>query len=136
MARIETLTFRQFYDYDYDTDSTIDKIIQHLKKHKIKYQIVGITIIIFATGIFDTSVFATSTGGTGLDAGGRHIYRKLVGLGKWVIIIKGGFDSIQSAIKGDFGSAKSSFLQYLLIYIILLALPWSLNQIDEVFKNI
>lgn len=135
MARIESMTFDQFFAHDYSINTTVDKIVTHLKKHKIKYQIVGITLIIFTTGVFDTSVFA-STGGTGLDAGGRHIYRKLVGLGKWVIIIKGGFDSIQSAIKGDFGSAKSSFLQYLLIYIILLALPWSMNQIEEVFKNI
>ena len=135
MARIESMTFDQFFAHDYSIDTTIDKIVAHLKKHKIKYQIVGITLVIFATGIFDTSAFA-STGGTGLDIGGRRIYKKLVGLGKWVIIFKGAWETIQSSLKGDMDTAKKSFLQYLLIYIILLALPWSMDQIDTVFKGI
>lgn len=134
MSRVETLTFRQFFDCDYNTDVVLDKIIQHLKKHKIKYQIVGVTLIIFASGIFDTSVFAA--GGTGIDIGGRRIYKKLVSLGKWVIIFKGAWETIQSSLKGDMDTAKKSFLQYLLIYVILLALPWSMDQIDTVFKGI
>lgn len=133
MARVETISFSQFINKDYNTSKIKDAIISHLKRHKIAYRIIGATIIIFASGILDPTLYAA---GTGIDAGGIKIYHKLVNLGKWIIVIKGGWDTIQHTIKGDFDHAKKSFLQYLIVYVILLALPWSLNQIDSVFKDI
>ncbi|MWV44858.1 hypothetical protein GRF59_14650 [Paenibacillus sp. HJL G12] len=133
MARIESMSFSQFLNYSCEASKLKDVLISHLKRHKVVYRVVGVTIIIFASGIIDPTLYAS---GTGIDAGGLKIYHKLVNLGKWVIVIKGGWDTIQNTIKGDFDHAKKSFLQYLIIYIILLALPWSLDQIDSVFKSI
>lgn len=132
MARIEAMSLSQFMNRDYDR-KVLDDIISHLKRNKIAYRVVGLAIIISATGILDSSVLAS---GTGIDVGGAKIYSKLVSIGKWIIIFKGGWDTIMNTVKGDFETAKKSFLQYLLIYVVLLALPWSLDQVDSVFKGL
>lgn len=133
MSKVEAISFGQFFNDNYSSSNSIkETILAHLKKHKITYRIIGTTIIIFASGIIDPSVYAA----TGIDAGGNRIYSKLVNLGKWVIIFKGGFDTIQNTLKGDLDMAKKSFLQYLMVYIVLLALPWSMRQVDTVFTDL
>lgn len=128
--RTEVMTMDQFLNRGYvDTDKTMDRVIKHLQKHKIVYQVVGFTLIIMATS-------GTAFASTGIDVAGKSIYTKLVGIGKWVIIFKGGWDTIMNSVRGDFDSAKKSFLQYVFIYIVLLALPWSMDQIDSVFKGL
>lgn len=128
----QTMTIPQFLQGTYkDEDRLIDKITAHMKRHKIAYRIVGTTIFIMLTTA-DIAFAAT----TGIDAGGRRIYTKLLSLSKWVIIIKGGWDIINNTVKGDFEVAKKSFFSYLMVYIILLGLPWALDQVDTVFKDI
>lgn len=131
MTRTEIIPFNQFFNNSSE-DEIKNTLIKHLNKYKIVYRIIGTTIIIFSSGIIDPSAFAAPTG---IDVGGARIYEKLVGLGKWVIIFKGGFDTIQHTIKGDLDMAKKSFLQYLMVYVILLALPWSMKQVDSVFSD-
>ncbi|WP_211750079.1 hypothetical protein [Paenibacillus sp. Marseille-Q4541] len=131
MVKTETIPFNQFFNNNSE-DEIKNTLVEHLNKYKIVYRIIGTTIIIFASGIIDPSAFAAPNG---IDIGGARIYEKLVGLGKWVIIFKGGWDTIQNTIKGDFDMAKRAFLQYLMVYIILLALPWSLKQVDTVFSD-
>lgn len=127
------IPFGQFFSGNYSSHTSIkETLISHFEKHKIAYRIIGTTIIIFASGILDQNVLAA----TGIDAGGNRIYSKLVNLGKWVIIFKGGFDTIQNTLKGDMDMARKSFLQYLMIYVILLALPWSMRQVDTVFTDL
>ena len=70
---------------------------------------------------------------TGVDAGGRRIHAKIVGVGKWVIIIKGTIDCIQSVLNGDFQMAKKQFFGYLMCFAIMLALPWGMDEIEAVF---
>lgn len=70
-----------------------------------------------------------------IDAGGQKLYSKIVPIGKWVIVIKGCIDTIQAILSGDFGAAKKSFLGYLLCFAVILGLPWSLDQVNEIFKN-
>lgn len=71
---------------------------------------------------------------TGIDVGGRRIHTKIVGIGKWVIVIKGSIDCIQSVLNGDFQAAKKQFFGYLLCFAIMLALPWGLDEIEGLFK--
>lgn len=133
MAKVEAISFSQFFSENYNsTISFKETLVTHFEKHKIAYRIIGTTIIIFASGILDQNVLAA----TGIDAGGNRIYSKLVNIGKWVIIFKGGFDTIQNTLKGDMDMARKSFLQYLMIYVILLALPWSMRQVDTVFTDL
>lgn len=133
MAYSQTMTIKEFMrgTHHLQNDDMLSKLSAHFKKHKIAYRIVGTTIFIFVMSA--DIAFAASTG---IDAGGRKIYTKLLGLAKWVIIIKGGWDIINSTIKGDFDFAKKSFFSYLLVYVILLGLPWALNQVDSVFKDL
>jgi hypothetical protein len=130
---IQTMTIPQFLNGSYreETSQIVDRLINHLKRHKITYRIIGTSLFIFlvATDV----AFAASTG---IDVGGRRIYSKLLSVGRWTIILKGGFDIISNTVKGDFEYAKKSFLSYLLVYIILISLPWCLDQVDLVFKDI
>ena len=70
---------------------------------------------------------------TGIDVGGRRMHAKIVGVGKWVIVIKGSIDCIQSVLNGDIQSAKRQFFGYLLCFAIMLALPWGLDEIEGLF---
>lgn len=92
----------------------------------------GLTIVLLA-GLPDVSFAA---GGSGIDAGANKIYRKLLNVGKWVIIIKGGIETIKNVSEGDFGTAKKNFLGYMITYAILWALPWGMKQIDELFSEL
>ncbi|MBP1924568.1 hypothetical protein J2Z76_000421 [Sedimentibacter acidaminivorans] len=71
----------------------------------------------------------------GVDATGNKLYYKLVGIGKWVIIFKGAIDIIQSVISGDFQAAKKMFMGYLFAYAILFALPFCMNEVENIFKE-
>ncbi len=71
---------------------------------------------------------------TGIDAGGRRLHAKIVNIGKWVIVIKGSVDCIQSVLSGDLQRAKRQFFGYLLCFGIMLALPWGLDEVEALFK--
>lgn len=71
----------------------------------------------------------------GIEDGGRRIYSVVVNVGKWVIIVKGTIDCVQSVLQGDFQAAKRQFFGYLLCFGIMLALPWALNEIEAVFRQ-
>lgn len=94
-----------------------------------KASVLGITAATFI--IFSGTVSASS----GIDDAARGIYSKLLLVGKWIIIIKGGIDTVNNVVQGDFGTAKKSFLSYLVIYIILQGLPWAMDEVDKTFKS-
>ena len=71
---------------------------------------------------------------SGIEAGGRRIHSTIVSVGKWVIIIKGTIECIQSVLEGDVGRAKQQFFGYLLCFGIMLALPWGLDEVEGLFK--
>ena len=71
---------------------------------------------------------------TGIDAGARRLHAKVVNIGKWIIIIKGSVDCIQSVLNGDIQRAKQQFFGYLLCFGIMLALPWGLEEVEALFK--
>jgi hypothetical protein len=87
--------------------------------------------LVMLTGL-EASAFAA---GTGIDAGANKLYIKLLGIAKWVIVFKGGLDTIKSVADGDMQSARKSFLGYLVTYGILWALPWGMNEVDKLFKG-
>lgn len=91
-------------------------------------KVAGLTGIIFIW-LSDTSFAA----GTGIDVGADKVYKKLLGIGKWVIIFKGGIDTIKSVADGDLPAAKRNFLGYGVTYAILWGLPWMLKEIDKLF---
>src|SRR5690606_25778005 len=83
-------------------------------------------------GIIDPASAATAT----LDEKAKDLYfKKFLGIDKWIIVGKGGWDTVNKTIKEDFDGAKKSFLQYLLVFGILYALPFGLDQVESVFSE-
>lgn len=107
-----------------------NKIIVHFKKHGQTYiKVAGLTTIILTAPHF---AFAS----TGIDIGAEKLYRKLINIGKWVIVFKGGFDILKYCGNGDFESAKKGFFGYVLTYLFLLGLPFLLDEVEGVFNSV
>lgn len=71
-----------------------------------------------------------------LDEKAKQIYfEKFLGIAKWIIIGKGGWDIVSKALKEDFDGAKRSVIQYIVVFATLLGLPWMLGQIEDIFKE-
>lgn len=131
MKKVHSMSFNQFFNQDEDT--AILKLQRHLKKHHIKYKVIGTTLIIFVAGGID---FATpALAASGIDEAGYQIYRKFLSVGKWIIMLKGGAHTIKSLSAGDTDGAKKHFFSYLLIYLVLLAMPWAFDEIDRLFDE-
>ncbi|MFS0864146.1 hypothetical protein [Fredinandcohnia sp. 179-A 10B2 NHS] len=115
-----------------EKEDVLTKFKRHMDKYGIVYKIVGTTIIIFVAG----GGFDYALASNGIDVGARKLYYELISIGKWVIVFKGGMDTIKSVGNGDFDSAKKHFFSYLMIYLLLLGLPYGMDKVDEVFQNI
>jgi hypothetical protein len=109
------------------------KVERHFKKYGFVYKVVGATAMIIVAGGGLDYAFAA---GPGIEVGAKQLYSKLLSLGKWIIIFKGGFDIIKRMTDGDFDGAKKGFLSYLIVYIFLLGLPWAMDQVDALFSGI
>jgi hypothetical protein len=100
------------------------------EKHKetiIKLGIAGGTILL---------VPDIALANSGIDAEARNIYfGEFIGIAKWIIVIKGGWDTLNRTLKEDFDGAKKSFLQYLIVFAILLGLPTGLEKIQGIFER-
>jgi hypothetical protein len=82
---------------------------------------------------FDVTAFASESS---IDANAGKLYHKLIGIGKWIVLMKGGFDTLSATVQGDFPAARKSGLAYMLVYVILLGLPWAFNQIELLFNEV
>ncbi|MEK4355226.1 hypothetical protein MKX41_31025 [Paenibacillus sp. FSL R5-0475] len=138
MAKVKTVNWCDFFIehkrleepvITINLDGICEKITKSVMKKETLIKVAGITLLLLI-GLPDTSHAAT-----GIDAVADKLYKKLLNVGKWIIIMKGGIDTIQSAIQGDVQSAKKNFLGYLLVYVVLWALPWGLKQVDVVFAD-
>lgn len=123
-----------------DTRQMRKDAVQALTNRGTLVKVAGITLILIAALPHETfaagnEAVATMAGGTGLDVGANKIYRKLINVGKWVIIVKGGIDTIKSVAEGDTGAAKKNFLGYVITYAILWALPWALTEVEKIFSE-
>jgi len=108
-----------------------DSIKIHLKKHGIKYLQGG--LIIGYIILIDPSV---ALGVETIEQTSDKFYRKVLGLGRAVILIKGGLEVVQHALSGDFQAAKKTILSYLGMYTLLLLLPYGLDQIDALIGGL
>jgi hypothetical protein len=128
----KTMSIPDFVRCGWQEESAISKFLTHLERHKIKYRVIGTAIVLFL-GVTDISFAAD----VGLDTAAEQLYKsKVLLIGKWIIIIKGAIDTIQKVVDGDFQAAKKNFLGYLMIYLILNALPWGMHQIDKIFEEV
>lgn len=81
---------------------------------------------------FPEFVFAND----GLDTVARKFYfDNFIGIAKWIIVGKGGWDIVSRTMKEDFDGAKRGILQYMLIFAVLMGLPWALEQVEVIFQE-
>lgn len=129
MGKYECMSISEFMGRK--SEPVPSKLEQHFKKYGFVYKVIGTTVIILAAGDFS---FAFAD--TGIDKEARKLYYEIVDIGKWIIVFKGGIDIVKSVTNGDFDAAKKGFFSYLLIYLLLLGLPYGLDKVDQVFERI
>jgi len=103
----------------------------HLKKHWIKYLQGGLMIGYFI--LIDSSI---ALGAKSIEDTSDQFYRKVLGLGRAVILIKGGLEIVQHSLAGDFQASKKTALSYFGMYALLLLLPYGLDQIDALIGGL
>lgn len=126
MTKTESMSINEFMSRDFKLERTESR----RNKIKLVVTVSGITLAITFSGL--DIVNATS----GIDIQARKIYDKLLTVGKWIIVIKGGIDTINHSVQGDFDTAKKSFLSYLIVYLVLNGLPWAMDEVDKVFNEL
>jgi hypothetical protein len=112
------------------------KVERHFKKYGTAYKIAGVTVILLMSAIPLGGGSVTAFASSGIEAGAEKLYSKLLSVGKWIIIFKGGFDIIKNMASGDFDSAKKGFISYLVVYVFLFGLPWAMDEVDTIFKEL
>ncbi|MGF9711695.1 hypothetical protein [Paenibacillus naphthalenovorans] len=100
-----------------------------MRKDGTIVKVAGLTFILFAC--LPDSTFAS----TGIDVGAQRMYTKLLNIAKWVLVFKGGIDTVKSVADGDLPAAKRNFLGYFVTYGILVLLPWGMNEVDRLFAE-
>lgn len=139
MSKVQTVSWDSFFaDRNQlsscvvviDLDHIRNEITRALMKKETIIKIAGITILMLV------ALPGTSHAATGIDVVADKLYKKLLNVGKWIIILKGGIDTIQNAVQGDLQASKKNFLGYLLVYVVLWGLPWGLKQVDTLFADL
>lgn len=117
-------------------ETTQTKIIRIVDDNQFLFQAAGLAVGIIAASQFGLVDMAFAADKSAIDIQAEKIYYKIINIGKWFIVIKGAFDIIKNVTNGDFDSAKKNGLGYVLIYVILHALPWGFDQVDQAFKEL
>lgn len=148
--RKKVINFNKFMAGSFrDEPSKAQRIIVHIKKNKKVYIRIGLmtasicfTIIhpAFAAGGIPTPMDVTdtiaSTNGSDINREGWEIYSQLLSIGKWVIVVKGGFEIIKATLSSDYEKAKKGFISYLLAYVFLLILPTAMDRVDGIISHL
>jgi hypothetical protein len=127
--KTESMSISEFMNSQY-AEPFSAKVERHFKKYGMVYKIAGVTLIILTSSL-GSHAFAAS----GIDIEASKLYKELIGIGKWIIVFKGGFDILKMIGSGDLESAKKSFFGYLLTYLLLLGLPYGLDKVDDIFNS-
>lgn len=125
-----TMSIPDFVRYGWQEETFLKSLFSHLDRHKIKYRVVGTMIILFL------GLSGAAHASTGIDVGAMKLYKRILSVGKWIIIIKGGIETIKSGVDGDTQGVRTKMLSYGLTYASLWALPWLFNEIDKLFGDL
>lgn len=162
MARIEVIPFNSFMNGSYREKNhfklpTFDDIIKRLDVKTIVFAGVSILLVPMLTGLEanaasmlldnqesistlvsvepESITASSSLNSSSIDAKGKMLYRKVLNVGKWLIIIKGGWEIIASTVKSDFDKVKKVMVQYLIAYGCLWLFPFVLDEIENFFNT-
>ena len=129
--KTQSMSIKEFMNKEKDPSKS------HLEKYGKFYKAAGISLIILSTGDISFAADAVPVVGSidPIGPAARGLYAQLVSIGKWVIIFKGGFDTLKSIGNGDVDGAKKNFFVCLLSYLFLLGLPYGMDKIEQVAKT-
>lgn len=132
--KTQSMTIKEFMNKGPEP-SIKEKVEVHFRKYGTVYKVAGISLIILTSSslAFAAGPVVPVDGGVGIGPAARSLYLKLCGVGKWIIIFKGGFETVKAIGNGDFDSAKKNFFAYLLSYLFLLGFPYAMDQVDKVY---
>jgi hypothetical protein len=131
MAKVQNMTIGEFLNNEKQSDF-MKRAAVHFNKNHITYKVIGGTVFIFFAGGFDTVALANEA----FDKKAKSIYfGEFLGVAKWMIVGKGGWDTVNKTLKEDFDGAKRSFFQYLLIFALLYGYPFALDIIESMFQE-
>lgn len=133
---MQTMTISEFMSGDYKNETITVKVTRHYDKYKVVYRIGAVTLAVLVIGTADFSSIAEAADISNIDAKANEVYKKLVKVGKWIIIGKGGVDTIKSISNGDAEGAKKYAFSYLMIFLLLLAMPWAYEMIEDLFEEL
>lgn len=94
---------------------------------------IGVTAALVTFGL-DLQVFAAEGSSLGKKAE-EFYFGMFLDIAKWAIIVKGGWDVVSKSLKEDFDGAKKSVMSYLLIFAVLMGLPWALGIVEDIFRE-
>jgi hypothetical protein len=103
------------------------KEVKKALKSGTAVKVAGLTVILLTT---PQVAFAA-----GFESNAMDLYKKLLGIGKWVIIFKGAIETIKAVADGDTDKAKSSLIRHLVPFIVLMALPHAMNAAEDIFDK-
>lgn len=130
--KIETINFSEFMSGEYKEEVDVrTKVLRHMEEYEMMYRTVGLAVLL-TVGVTDVGFAADA----GIDAKARELYHELVGYVKWIIAGKGAWDTGNKALQGDFEGAKKYFLQYGLVFALLLSYPWLLDKIESLLGRV
>ncbi len=88
------------------------------------------------TGVLVFGLEVDAFASTELDVKAKNFYfDKFLGVVKWIIVGKGGWETVSKGLKEDFEGAKKAFIQYMMIFAALYLLPVGLNLIEDFFQD-
>lgn len=73
--------------------------------------------------------------GVTFDEKALKMYMKIIPIAKWGIAFKGAFETMHAVATGDVQSAKRNFVGYIMAFIILMALPSAMNEVQATFQE-
>lgn len=126
--KTQVMSIKDFMNYE--KEPFLLKVERHLKKYGKVYKVAGLAAIILITP--HGAVFAS--GGIDVEAG--KLYKQLVSVGRWIIVFKAAIEMLKSLSNGDIESGKRIFFTHLMVYLLLLGLPYGLEKVDQVFASI
>jgi hypothetical protein len=127
---MKTMTFEEFFN---KTDvRTLDKIIGHIRRNKKLYM--QLVVIVAVLGLTGNTVMAAEVNTGKIEVFGRKMLGITRSIAYWVVLLKGLYEIIGHAAKGDKKGAFQAALTYILIFAVLFLFPMGLDMVKEAFS--
>jgi hypothetical protein len=127
---MKVMTFEEFFHGQ--EIRTVDKVIGHIRRHKKLYT--QLVVFVAIMGLTCNPVLAAGVSTGKVEAFGRKMLNITRSIAYWVVLLKGLYEIIGHAAKGDKKGAFQAALTYILIFAVLFLYPMGLDMVREAFS--